>query len=95
MRSGIGESSIRLDHKLRAPRKLGVSPESETVTADPDLSAVWQLTGSLPAVYGDARRARAPRHRVRRRAAAVKERVYNGTILGVVEELVNTRHLVE
>ena len=60
-----------------------------------DLGAVGQLTGSLPPVYGNLGRAGAARDGVRGGAAAVKEGVNNRTVLGVVQQLVDPRHLVE
>ena len=65
------------------------------MTAHTDLSSVRKLAGSLPAVYRNFGGARAASNGVGGRTAAVKEGVNNRTVLGVVEELVNTRHLVE
>ena len=44
---------------------------------------------------GRGRGACAPAHRVRHRAAAVEERVHDSAVLGVVQEFVDARHLVE
>ena len=65
------------------------------MTTHSDLSSVGQLTGSLPTVNGNFRGAGAARNGVGGRAAAVKEGVNNRTVLGVAEQLVDTRHLVE
>ena len=88
-------SPIRVYDQLGAPSKLGISSESKIVAAHLDLGSVGQLTGSLPPMYGDFGRASTAGDGVGGGAATVKQGVNNRTVLGVVQQFVDTGHLVE